>query len=255
MTVSASSLYPGCRRTCGPSKPRSSSKPQLLVVSCVRDPGFRKFDFDPFPQFRGTMTFLILVIGDLHIPDRALDIPAKFKKLLAPGKIGQTLCLGNLTDKHTYEYLRSVSPDLKIVKGRTDVEATSLPLTQVVTHGGIRIGFLEGFTLVSTEPDLLLAEANRLDVDVLCWGGTHRFDAFEYMDKFFVNPGSATGAFVTGASLEAEPVSPSFCLMDVQGISLTLYVYQLKTDEKGNENVAVEKVTYTKPVEPTTGSS
>lgn len=23
------------------------------------------------------MTFLILVIGDLHIPDRALDIPAK----------------------------------------------------------------------------------------------------------------------------------------------------------------------------------
>jgi vacuolar protein sorting-associated protein 29 len=32
---------------------------------------------------------------------------------------------------------------------------------------------------------------------------------------------------------------------------LTLYVYQLRKDEKGNENVAVEKVTYTKPVEPT----
>ena len=25
------------------------------------------------------MTFLILVIGDLHIPDRALDIPAKVR--------------------------------------------------------------------------------------------------------------------------------------------------------------------------------
>ncbi|KAF3358363.1 Xanthine phosphoribosyltransferase 1 [Verticillium dahliae VDG1] len=192
------------------------------------------------------MAFLILVIGDLHIPDRALDIPAKppaplvqFKKLLAPGKIGQTLCLGNLTDRHTYEYLRSIAPDLKIVKGRTDVEAAGLPLTQVVTHGSLRIGFLEGFTLVSSEPDLLLAEANKLDVDVLCWGGTHRFDAFEYMDKFFVNPGSATGAF---------------CLMDVQGISLTLYVYQLRKDDNGNESVAVEKVTYTKPVEPTGGS-
>ena len=199
------------------------------------------------------MAFLILVIGDMHIPDRALDIPAKvkpllllpssccfapfapkhlapelksrrtdahgerkqFKKLLAPGKISQTLCLGNLTDKHTYEYLRSVSTDLKIVKGRNDVEATSLPVTQVVQHGGIRIGFLEGFTLVSSEPDLLLAEANRLDVDVLCWGGTHRFDAFEYMDKFFVNPGSATGAFHTGWGLEAEDPTPSFCLMDV----------------------------------------
>lgn len=32
-----------------------------------------------------------------------------------------------------------------------------------------------------------------------------------------MNPGSATGAFVTGASLDAEPVSPSFCLMDVRG--------------------------------------
>jgi putative phosphoesterase len=95
------------------------------------------------------------------------------------------------------------------------VEATSLPLFQIVTHGSLRIGFVEGFTLVSAEPDLLLAEANRLDVDVLCWGGTHRFDAFEYMDKFFVNPGSATGAYTTGWAKEGEEMVPSFCLMDV----------------------------------------
>ncbi|EFW98876.1 vacuolar protein sorting [Grosmannia clavigera kw1407] len=200
------------------------------------------------------MAFLILVIGDLHIPDRALDIPPKFKKLLAPGKIGQTLCLGNLTDKRTYEYLRAITPDLKIVKGRFDVEATALPLAQVVTHGAMRIGFLEGYTLVSNEPDLLLAEANRLDVDVLCWGGTHKFECFEYMDKFFINPGSATGASFFGwggdSTKEEDEIVPSFCLMDVQGISLTLYVYQLRKDAAGVENVAVEKVTYTKPVEP-----
>lgn len=207
------------------------------------------------------MAFLILVIGDLHIPDRALDIPPRFKKLLAPGKIGQTLCLGNLTDRTTYEYLRGIAPDLKIVRGRFDAEASSLPLTQTVTHGSVRIGFLEGFTLVSSEPDVLLAEANKLDVDVLCvGGGTHRFECFEYMDKFFVNPGSATGAFSPGWALpgdneEEEEVVPSFCLMDVQGISLTLYVYQLRKDENGNENVAVEKVTYTKPVEPSGGAS
>nr|7BLP_B Chain B, Vacuolar protein sorting-associated protein 29 [Thermochaetoides thermophila DSM 1495]7BLP_D Chain D, Vacuolar protein sorting-associated protein 29 [Thermochaetoides thermophila DSM 1495]7BLR_B Chain B, Vacuolar protein sorting-associated protein 29 [Thermochaetoides thermophila DSM 1495]7BLR_D Chain D, Vacuolar protein sorting-associated protein 29 [Thermochaetoides thermophila DSM 1495] len=202
-----------------------------------------------------SMAFLILVIGNLHIPDRALDIPPKFKKLLSPGKISQTLCLGNLTDRATYDYLRSISPDLKIVRGRMDVEATSLPLMQVVTHGSLRIGFLEGFTLVSEEPDVLLAEANKLDVDVLCWaGGSHRFECFEYMDKFFVNPGSATGAFTTDWLAEGEEVVPSFCLMDVQGISLTLYVYQLRKDENGTENVAVEKVTYTKPVEPTGAS-
>jgi vacuolar protein sorting-associated protein 29 len=103
-----------------------------------------------------------------------------------------------------------------MVKGRADVEATSLPLTQTVTHGALRVGFLEGFTLVSDEPDVLLAEANRLDVDVLCWsGGTHRFECFEYMDKFFVNPGSATGATTTDWAADGEDVVPSFCLMDV----------------------------------------
>lgn len=201
------------------------------------------------------MAFLILVIGDLHIPDRAIDIPAKFKKLLAPGKIGQTLCLGNLTDKRTYEYLRAITPDLKIVKGRFDVEATALPLTQVVTHGAIRVGFLEGFTLVSTEPEILMAEANRLDVDVLCFGGTHKFECFEYMDKLFINPGSATGAYFTGWGGDAtdpdDEIVPSFCLLDVQGISLTVYIYRIRKDANGVQDIAIEKVTYTKPVEPT----
>jgi len=190
---------------------------------------------------------LVLVIGDLHIPDRAFDIPAKFKKLLTPGKIGQTLCLGNLTDKPTYDYLRSLTPDLKIVRGRFDSDATSLPLSGVVTHGSLRVGFLEGFSVVaSTEADLLLAEANKLDVDVLCWGGTHRFDAYEYGDKFFVNPGSATGAMTSGWMAEGEEIIPSFCLMDVQGLSLTLYVYQLRKDANGIESVGVEKVTFSK---------
>lgn len=129
------------------------------------------------------------------------------------------------------------------------------------------------------EADLLLAEANKMDVDVLCWGGTHKFDAFEYGDRFFVNPGSATGAFSTGWAAEgAGEETPSFCLMDVsccywfpvlipfrrcfscsegalltftlqvQGLALTLYVYQLRKDANGIESVNVEKVTYTKPV-------
>lgn len=75
---------------------------------------------------------------------------------------------------------------------------------------------------MSSEPDLLLAEANRLDVDVLCYGGTHKFDAFEYMDKFFVNPGSATGAFLNGWGADGEGSTPSFCLMDVGSTLLRL---------------------------------
>lgn len=34
-----------------------------------------------------------------------------------------------------------------------------------------------------------------MDVDLLITGHTHRFDAFEREGRFFVNPGSATGAW------------------------------------------------------------
>ena len=42
---------------------------------------------------------LVLCLGDLHIPARAVDLPAKFKELLMPGKIHHILCSGNLNTK------------------------------------------------------------------------------------------------------------------------------------------------------------
>jgi vacuolar protein sorting-associated protein 29 len=53
-----------------------------------------------------------------------------------------------------------------------------------------------------------------MDVDVLLWGGTHRFEAYELEGKFFINPGSATGAMSTGWWPEKEDPTPSFVLMD-----------------------------------------
>ena len=70
--------------------------------------------------------------------------------------------------------------------------------------------------------------------------------------KFFVNPGSATGAVswmdetLGSEEDEEEGNVPSFVLMDVQGHVLVLYVYQLKRDKDGGENVGVEKVSYRK---------
>ena len=63
---------------------------------------------------------LVLVIGDLHIPHRTHDLPSKFKKLLVPGKIQQILCTGNVCDRETYDYLRTVAADVHIVRGDYD---------------------------------------------------------------------------------------------------------------------------------------
>jgi vacuolar protein sorting-associated protein 29 len=91
-----------------------------------------------------------------------------------------------------------------------------------------------------------LIAARQMDVDVLLWAGTHRFEAYELEGKFFVNPGSATGAMTTGPWPEEENPTPSFALMDVQGDVLVLYVYQLRKDANGVENVGVEKVSFRK---------
>ena len=64
-----------------------------------------------------------------------------------------------------------------------------------------RVGLSHGHQIVPAgDPDSLAMIARKLDVDVLISGHTHRFESYEYDNKFFINPGSATGAFSTTVS-------------------------------------------------------
>lgn len=88
-------------------------------------PTRRRRLFVTFAALQGTTTtnltmVLVLIIGDLHIPHRVYDLPVKFKKLLVPGKIQQIICTGNVCDKETYDYLRTISPDVSVVRGDYD---------------------------------------------------------------------------------------------------------------------------------------
>lgn len=60
------------------------------------------------------------MLGDLHIPHRCNTLPAKFKKLLVPGKIQHILCTGNLCTKESYDYLKTLAGDVHIVRGDFD---------------------------------------------------------------------------------------------------------------------------------------
>ena len=63
-----------------------------------------------------------------------------------------------------------------------------------------------------------LATLNRqLDCDILISGHTHKFEAYEHENHFYVNPGSITGAF---SPLDPS-VTPSFVLMDIQVLQST----------------------------------
>ncbi len=164
--------------------------------------------------------------------------------MLVPGKISQILCTGNLTDRATFAFLRAIAPDLQVVRGEGD-EDTSLPISRTVTHGPIRIGFTNGYGIVPhSDADALLIAARQMDVDVFIWGSSHRFEAYELEGKFFINPGSATGAMSAGWWAEGEEPVPSFVLMDIQDNVLILYVYHLV---EGQE-VKVERFSFKKEI-------
>ncbi|KAH7049473.1 Metallo-dependent phosphatase [Auriculariales sp. MPI-PUGE-AT-0066] len=157
---------------------------------------------------------LVLVIGDLHIPDRIHDLPAKFKKLLVPGKIQQIICTGQC---------RMPGRECR-ARG---LRRRGVPVLAHIQHTPIRVGVIHGHQSVPMgDLDALAAVARQMDVDVLV---------------FFVNPGSATGAW-TGAW--SGDVIPSFALMDIQGPVVVTYIYQLVDQDPP---VRVEKVEWRKP--------
>ncbi|KAI9188298.1 Vacuolar protein sorting-associated protein 29 [Blastocladiella emersonii ATCC 22665] len=208
---------------------------------------------------------LILAIGDFHIPHRAVDIPAPFRKLLLPGKIHMVLCTGNLTLPDTAEWLRSIAPQVHMVHGEFDQlqpsGAGASPLCKTVNVGPLRIGLVHGHSLVPVDDTEALALAARqLDVDVLVSGSTASgVDCFEFEGRFYVNPGSATGtggpqgnAFPTtpvvldDGSVAPPPAhhqTPSFVLLDVVDTRVTAYVYQCE-----GEDVKIVKLEYNKHV-------
>ncbi|XP_066466069.1 vacuolar protein sorting-associated protein 29-like [Tiliqua scincoides] len=183
------------------------------------------------------MEKLVLVIGDLHIPHRCSDLPAKFRKLLVPGRIQHILCTGNLCTKESYDYLKTLAGDVHVVRGDFD-EGLSYPEQKVIMVGQFRIGLIHGHQIVPWGDMASLAILRRqLNVDILISGHTHRFEALEYENKFYINPGSATGAY---NALDRN-IIPSFVLMDIQASAVVTYVYRLVGEE-----VKVERIEYKK---------
>uniref|UniRef100_A0A914BXH9 Vacuolar protein sorting-associated protein 29 n=1 Tax=Acrobeloides nanus TaxID=290746 RepID=A0A914BXH9_9BILA len=180
---------------------------------------------------------LVLVIGDFHIPHRAHNLPAKFRKLLVPNKMQHVLCTGNLCTKETMDYLKSLASDVHCVRGDFD-EGFNFPDVKVISVGHFRIGLTHGHQFIPWG-DLKAMElaARQMNVDVLVSGHTHACKVYEKEGIFYVNPGSVTGAF----SVIEENVVPSFALLDVQSDVIVAYLYRLVNNEVKVERVSFKK--------------
>ncbi|KAL0364664.1 UNVERIFIED_CONTAM: Vacuolar protein sorting-associated protein 29 [Sesamum angustifolium] len=226
---------------------------------------------------------LVLALGDLHIPHRAPDLPAKFKSMLVPGKIQHVICTGNLCTKvsimffdekfreycmlekisvhgiclsgicgwvtgwsqnavgalEVHDYLKTVCPDLHITRGEYD-EETRYPETKTLTIGQFKLGVCHGHQVIPWgDLDSLAMLQRQLDVDILVTGHTHQFTAYKHEAGVVINPGSATGAF----SSITYDVNPSFVLMDIDGLRVVVYVYELIDGEVKVDKIDFKKTT------------
>ena len=167
---------------------------------------------------------LILVIGDLHIPQRKLSIPDQFLKLIVPGKIDKIISVGNLTTPEQLVWLKTISKEITSVLGDFDENITDVSDTTTITIGSFKIGLIHGHQVIPWgDPERLASVARDLDVDVLISGQTHQSSVATFENRLFLNPGSLTGAY---SNLSAASI-PSFMILDIKKDSMIVYNYQI----------------------------
>mmetsp|Transcript_22811 Transcript_22811/g.37015 ORF Transcript_22811/g.37015 Transcript_22811/m.37015 type:complete len:211 (+) Transcript_22811:216-848(+) len=183
---------------------------------------------------------LVLVLGDLHIPDRANGIPESFKRMLVPNKMQHVLCTGNIS-REQYDELCGLAPNVHVVRGDYDNdESLPFPDVSVVQVGQFRIGLMHGHQLLPYgSQDAKARMRRKLNVDIFVSGHTHQNEVMLQDGYYHINPGSITGAY---SSLTPD-VIPSFILLAIQDTKLVCYVYELKKGE-----VEVSKTEFTKTV-------
>ena len=184
---------------------------------------------------------LVLVVGDMFVPQRSQDIDPQFKAILIPNKLQHVLSLGNIGSRESYDWLKSLSNDFHSVKG--DFDEGDMPEKKLVTIGEFKIGLIHGHQVLPWGNAESLSSIQReLDCDILLSGNTHQINVKVVDNKLFINPGSISGAF---SNVMAYP-SPSFVLMVLQGTEAIVYLYVLNDRTQKFE---VNKIEYTKGAE------
>ncbi|CAI8505333.1 unnamed protein product [Hanseniaspora opuntiae] len=178
---------------------------------------------------------LSLILGNMHVPYRAIDLPVKFKELLEKnqGKIDKIyICSSaedpimsmNTTNSELLQFLHDhVCPDIDLVgsslltlkeqKGKYEQSIgpklhKSGNGLKVYNINGFRVAFISQIPVVPKDDVLALINLSRqARSDVLIWGGKHEVEAYTLEGVLFLSPGTATGAFSIESNQETPDIS------------------------------------------------
>ncbi len=133
----------------------------------------------------------ILVVSDIHYPDRIMKMP-DLKDIAKD--CDAIISLGDYTKKEVLDYLRGIAKNFFGVYGNMDEEEIKKELTRVLYFNieNIRIGLFHGNGGLSGIEERVRKELGDR-VDAYIFGHTHKQFCRYIFEKFYFNPGALSG--------------------------------------------------------------
>ncbi|MEM0026480.1 MAG: YfcE family phosphodiesterase [Ignisphaera sp.] len=141
--------------------------------------------------------YLILVMSDSHIHERADWFPNEFVELFKNRRYDVVIHAGDVVDQDVLDYVKSLGKKTYVVQGNMDY--LDLPEEEIVDVFGVKIGVVHG-DQVRPRGNIgaLTMIAKSVGASILVSGHTH--SPFITVDSgvLHVNPGSITGVWGGG---------------------------------------------------------
>ncbi|MEO0230472.1 MAG: metallophosphoesterase [candidate division WOR-3 bacterium] len=135
----------------------------------------------------------VLILSDTHIPHRSRVLPDAILEELA--KVDAVIHCGDFTSYTFYEELKILKSPLYAVKGNMDDEDLydMLPETLVFQLEGVKIGLYHGIGAPwGLENKVIEKFIDHPDINLICFGHSHRPLNQKHGNIILFNPGSPT---------------------------------------------------------------
>jgi len=157
------------------------------------------------------MKRFILVIGDSHIPERALEIDRGIVEHIQSKTYDVIIHTGDLVGEEVLRFIESLGSRFYVVQGNMDY--LDLPEKEIFEIYGLKIGVIHGDQVRPRGNIQALSNiAREMGVKILLSGHTHiPFMVFDATGILHINPGSITGVWGGGGG----SMIPSFVEIEI----------------------------------------
>jgi uncharacterized protein len=133
------------------------------------------------------------IVSDTHLPRFGRALPRALVTGLQVARVDRILHCGDMTDLLAVDLLAAIAP-VEAVAGNNDGDdiRTRFGRKKILTIDGVRIGLVHGDNGVRAAPRNALEAFSGEQVDVICFGHSHRPLREHRPGLLLLNPGSPT---------------------------------------------------------------